>query len=143
MRSFTRFVDKLPFAGKMSIKPLVFSLYQSTTRFERKKKYRNLSIFLFLFALLHVVQLNMGIQALHFTSPVWAKVVSFLYAAANFAVVVTQFHLLYRVTRFYFKGSYPRGKVSYCEHTGTEMLTMLAVTLIGQIIFLSQYNWYN
>lgn len=143
MKGFTKFIGRLPFAGKMSIKPLVFGLYQSTTQEERQWAYAKLAGLLVAFILLHGVQMTMGVEALEFDSPIWAKVVSALYAIVNFCVVLTQLHLGYRTTRFYFKGLYPKTKRGYTEHSGNEVAIMLAVTLGGQIIFLSQYSWFN
>lgn len=143
MKGFAKLIGRLPFAGKMSIKSLVFGLYQSTTREERQWSYAKLAGLLVLFILLHGVQMKMGIRALEFDSPIWAKVVSAIYAIANFCVVLTQIHLGYRTTRFFFRGLYPRVKRSYTEHSGTEVAIMLVVTLGGQIIFLSQYLWYS
>ncbi len=143
MRSFAKFIGRLPFVGKMSIKPLVFALYQSTTPEERRWNYFKLASFLTLFILLHGVQMQMGITALKFDSPVWAKIVSAFYGVTNFCVVLTQIHLGYRTTRFFLKGLYPRVRRNYTKHSGSEVAIMLAVTLGGQIIFLSQYLWYS
>lgn len=143
MKGFTKLIGRLPFTGKMSIKPLVFGLYQSTTREERLWSYAKFASFLVLFILLHGVQMKMGIRALEFDSPIWTKVVSAIYAIVNFCVVLIQIHLGYRTTRFFFRGLYPRAKRGYTEHSSTEVAIMLAVTLGGQIIFLSQYLWYS
>ena len=143
MKSFAKFIGRLPFSGKMSIKPLVFGLYQSTTWEERQWNYAKLAGFLVLFILIHGVQMTIGIRALEFESPVWAKVVSAFYAIANFFAVLTQVYLGYRTTRFFFRDLYPRVKRSYTEHSGTEVAIMHIVTLGGQIIFFSQYLWYG
>lgn len=143
MKWFSKFVGRLPFAGKMSIKPLVFALYQSTTSIERLKSYISILILLIFFVLLHTVQARMGIQALSFNSPIWAKAISGLYALANIFVVMTQLHLCFRTTRFFFVGLYPRRKRSYAGYSGDEMMTMLVVTLVGQIVFLSLYSLYK
>lgn len=143
MKSFAKFISRLPFTGKISIKQLVFGLYQATTPEERRRSYLKLAALLVLFILPHAVQMKMGISALGFNSPIWAKGVSALYALANSCVVLTQIHLGYRTTRFFFWGLYPRAKRSYAKHSGTEVAIIRAVTLGGQIIFLSLYNLYR
>ena len=143
MKWFTKFVGRLPFAGKMSIRPLVFGLYHSTTAVERRKSYLYILTLLVFFVLLHAVQARMGIQALGFNSPIWAKAISGLYALANVFVVLTQLHLGFRTTRFFFGGLYPRSKRSYVDYSGAEVEIMLAVTIGGQIVFLSLYSIYR
>lgn len=141
MKWFTKFVGRLPLSGKMPIRLLVFGLYHSTTAVERRKSYLYILTILVFFVLLHVVQAIMGIQVLGFNSPIWAKAISGLYALVNVFVVLTQLHLGFRTTRFFFRGLYPRSKRSYIDYSGAEVA--MAVTLVGQIVFLSLYSIYK
>jgi hypothetical protein len=143
MKWFTKLVGRLPFAGKMSIRPLVFGLYHSTTAIERRNSYLRILRLLAFFVLLHAVQTEMGIQALGFDSPIYAKAISGLYVLANVLVILTQLHLVFRTTRFFFSGLYPRSKRGYVGYSGAEMAIMLAVTIGGQIVFLSLYILYR
>jgi len=136
MKKFAQLIGRLPFAGKMAIRPLIFALYSSTKKVERRNSYLLLMSLLIMYILLHGVQMKMGIRALEFESPTWAKVISALYAITNFCVVLTQIQLCYRATRFFMRGLYPRVKRSYVENSRLEIAIMLAVTLGGQIIFL-------
>lgn len=143
MKKFTKFIGKFPFSGKISIRSLVFSLYQSTTVVERRKSYLRLVALLVLFVLVHGVQAGMGVQVLGFDSPIWAKAISGLYALINICVVLAQVHLGFRTTQFFFKGLFPRRRRSYVEYSGAEANVMCTVTLGGQIIFLLLYLLYK
>jgi hypothetical protein len=48
MKSFTKLIGRLSFAGKMPIKPLVFGLYNATTLEERRGSYPKLAALLVL-----------------------------------------------------------------------------------------------
>ncbi len=143
MKKVANLVSRLPFVGKLCIGQLIFALYFSMDKFERRKKYLMLMILLMTFILGHAVQLNMGIQAMSFRSPVWAKVISFLYAAANFGVVLTQIYLTFRSTVFFFKERYPKRRRSYKECSYGEIFTMLIVTSLGQAVFFMQYSYFK
>jgi hypothetical protein len=143
MKSFAKLIDKLPFAGKLTIHPVIFGLYQSTTKEERRSSYLQILGLLILFILFHVLQVNMGIKALEFNAPVWVKVVSALYAIANTCIVLTQIYLVFRTTRFYFCAPLPRMMREYAGYSDVQAVTMIAVTLGGQIIFLSLYYWFR
>jgi hypothetical protein len=143
MKSFSKFVGRFPFSGKVSIRMLAFGLYHSTSTTARRWNYFFLMALLILFVVLHGVQMKMGIEALYFESPVWAKVISATYAFANFSVALTQAYLIWRVTRFFLRGLYPRMKRRCIEYSGNEVAVMFAVTIAGQIIFVSQYIHYG
>ena len=142
MKSFAKLIGKLPFAGKLAIRPTIFSFYQSVTERERRRNYLWLLLLFVSFVLLHGVQAKMGIEALGFDSPIWAKMVSALYAAANICVIVTQIYLGFRVTRFVFTAPYPRMRRKGNDYSAKQANTMLVVTLGGQVIFLILYCWY-
>lgn len=143
MKEFARFIGMLPFAGKMTIRPLVYRFYQSTTKTERRRSYLHLVVLLVFFVLFHAVQAKMGVQALSFNAPTWVKAISGLYALANICVVLTQMYLGFRATNFLFKGLYPRTNRSHPKWTDVEVVTILAVTLGGQIVFLLLYSLYK
>ena len=136
MRSFVRFVNRLPLAGKLAIRPFIFSLYQSTTKKERRRRYLSvLILFGFLFCT-HVYQAWSGFRVFSFNAPIWAKAIGGLYALVNASVVVAQVSLLIRATRFFWKGAFPRTKYRQCRlFSSSEALTMMVVTLGGQIVF--------
>jgi hypothetical protein len=143
MREFARFINILPLSGKITIRPLVYRFYQSTTETERGRRYLHLVVIIAFSILLHAVQAKMGIQALNFNAPTWAKAISGIYALTNICVVLTQIYLGFRATIFSFKGLYPRTKRSHPDYTGVQVIVMLAVTLGGQIVFFLIYSSYN
>ncbi len=143
MKKVANLVSRLPFIGKLKIGSLIFAFYFSMDKSERRQKYLSLMIFLVIFVLTHVVQLYAGIQAMSFHSPAWAKVISFLYAAANFGVVLTQTYLAFRSTVFFFKEKYPKRRRFYKEYSDDEIKTMFFVTLLGQAIFFIQYFFFK
>ncbi len=143
MKGFAKFIAKLPLMGKLTIRPLVFGVYQSTNTTERANRYLWFMVVLVLYLLLHAVQAIIGINALGFNSPVWVKVICALYAFINACVVLAQFYLGYRVTRFNLGNTYPRTERSYDDHSDTEVLIMKIVTIGGQTVFLSLFFWYR
>ncbi len=143
MKSFTRFVGKLPFTGKMPIRQFVFDLYRSTTKEERRRKYLSVVILLSVNVLMHGAQAAIGIQALSFKTPLWAKVFMGLYTLTNISVVLAQISLVFRATGFCFRGPYSREKKRYRDVFSTsEIKTMWAVTVGGQIAFVFLYALY-
>ena len=143
MKRFAKLIGRLPFAGKMTIRPFIFTLYHSTTMEERKRSYLRFVVLIIFFVLLHGVQAEMGIRALSFNSPLWAKAISGLYAIANISVVLTQIYLGFKATRFRFCAPLPRAKRKDDGYSSADALIMMAVTLGGQILFLFFYNWYR
>ena len=143
MKILAKLIGTLPLAGKMVIRPLVFHLYQSPSTEQRSQNYARLILLLVLLAILHLVQMSLGIEAVLCTSPMWAKVVSVLYAIANFCVALTQVQLSFRATGFYRKGSYPQKKRGYKKYSTQQELHMIIVTIGGQIVFFTQYTLFN
>jgi hypothetical protein len=143
MKKFAKFVGKFPFAGKMSIRPLIFNLYQTTSETERRHTFLCLMGLLVVFIFFHALQARMGIQALKFESPNWAKLIFALYAIINISVVITQIYLCYRAIRFYVLAVFPQRKRGYNDYPAKESIKMVIVTLSGQFIFLSFYFLYQ
>ena len=142
MKKFVKFVGRFPFAGKLTIRPLVFGLYQSDTREERRWRFGLCCVFLGLFIYFHMAQAWLGIRVLQHDAPTWAWIVSALYAAINLSVVIAQAHLAYRSTRFFLTGAYPRMHRAYARYSPVEALGMFIVTLSGQMFFMWQYKLY-
>jgi hypothetical protein len=143
MKSFTRFVGRLPFSGKLLIRQFVFGLYRSTTKTERRRKYLSLVILLSIYVPVHVLQAVLGIQALDFNAPIWVKVFMSLYALINISVVLVQISLGFRATKFCFRGLYSQTKKKYNHVLSTsERRTIQLVTGGGQITFVVLYALY-
>ncbi|NTW13930.1 MAG: hypothetical protein HGA31_02770 [Candidatus Moranbacteria bacterium] len=139
MTSFTKFIGKLPFSGKLAIRPLAYRFYLSTTSSERKRSYLALLALLAFYVLTHAVQAEMGTEILRQDSPIWAKVIAGIYAVVNTCVTLTQIHLCLRATHYLFLGHYPRIQRSVPEWSDAETKRMVSVTFIGQAIFLVVY----
>lgn len=143
MRWFIRFVNSLPLAGKMTIRAVVFPFYQSTTKEDRRLYYALTMALLAFLIVVHAVQALMGFQlAVLLHCPAWARAIGGVYALVNVSVVLVQSHLAFRVTRFLFKGTYPRRLRSYERYSSRDLLKMGAVTVIGQAVMLAVYFHY-
>ncbi|MEK7514468.1 MAG: hypothetical protein AAB587_01455 [Patescibacteria group bacterium] len=143
MKSFAKLVGMLPFIGKMLIRPYVFNLYQSTRGEERRWSYVYLMVLLVLLTLFHGVLAKMGIRALSFDSPIWVKAISALYTITNICVILSQIYLGFRATCFFLRARENRAWRNDTGYSAAEAVTMIAVTLAGQIIFFSLYLWYS
>jgi hypothetical protein len=143
MESFAKLIGKLPFAGKIAIRLIIFSFYQSMTAQKRRWNYLWLMLLLVFFVLFHGVQAQMGIEALSFDAPYVVKVVSALYAVANVCVVLTQMYLGFRATHFLFCAPYPRMQRRDRGYSAANTAIMFAITLGGQTIFCFLYNLYS
>ena len=143
MKSCAQLVGKLPFAGKITLRPFIFGLYLSTTKERRRTAWLNLLALLIIFSLGHGKQVRMGIKICEYGVPVWVRAIGALYAMINASVILTQVYLAYRITRFYFRGPLPRMDRTYVEYSAAQTMTMTAVTLGGQILFGALYLWFR
>lgn len=147
MKSFTKFVSKLPFSGKALIRPVIFALYQSIAASERKQNYLNAIFLLTLFILAHAVQVSFAVRMMSFDAPAWVRVISAFYALVNICVCVVQMHICFRATRFYLYAPYPRaarnGRGAPNVKMTIEGMIALVITLSGQIFFFSLYFHYR
>jgi hypothetical protein len=127
----------------MVIRPGVDAVRQSATRRDRLTSYAILMLTLILFVIAHGYQAWMGISAMEFLAPVWAKVIYAVYAIVNSAVTLTQAHIICRTTRFVLftplKASFQR----LAEFSPREQTLMLFVTLGGQASFITIYLVYQ
>ena len=143
MKRFAKLIGMFPFCGKLTIRPFVFGIYQSTTGGGRWKNYAALMVVLLLFILLHGLQAKMGVEALNFSAPIWVRGVAGLYALINACVVLTQIHLVFRATYFSLAKPLAKEKRVYYCHSEAEKLKMIVITLGGQIVFLLIYILYK
>ena len=143
MKTFVRLVSALPFSGKIGISPSYYKFLGSRTKSDQISNYYLLLLLLVVMVLCHGVQAQMGFEALSFNSPVWAKVISMIYAAVNILVVVVQAYLIYQTTVHLFKGRLCKTERPIHGFTSSEVLTAFLVTLGGQIAFLVPYIIYS
>lgn len=144
MKRFATLVGRFPLAGKIPIKPIVFCLYQSTSRYERTYSYTQLLVLLLLLIALHLFQVWIAYTVLASPTPVWVQLVSVLYILANGCVIMAQAHLWYRATAFYFSGTAYRQKMrTYRPHSEAEVQLMLGVTFGIQILFYGIYTHFQ
>lgn len=144
MNGLVRLINGFPFAGKPAIRRLIFDMYQSTTAVERRRRYLQTMGWLIVFALLHAGQATMGIYALGFNAPIWVKIIDVLYVAANVGVVIAQIQLCFRATRFFFRfrDLFSKTNRNYTDYSDAAAGMMVALTLVGQAIFLFPWFWY-
>jgi len=142
MKRFARLIGRLPFCGKLTIRPLFFGLYRGMTRAERRDSYLALMLTLAVFIPVHAFQALMGVAVLCRHPPVWAAAIGGLYALANACVTLTQFQLACWTTWFYCRAPLPSMRTGYTDYTSSQAVYMLAVTLGGQFLFLAVYAVY-
>jgi hypothetical protein len=142
MRRLTIWMGRLPLAGKLTIRPLLFDIYTATSRKKRIVWYIVFMAVIVLSLIGHGAQAQMGLEAFQFHSPLWARAYSVLYACVNSCVVVVHAYLGYRTTRFLQRGRYPKSRRQYTHHSGGETATAFLVTMAGQLTFALQYIWY-
>jgi len=143
VKSFVKLIGRLPFAGKIPIRPFVFGLYQSTTTAKRRRSYLWLMALLVLLVVAYGAGARMGVRALSFDSPTWAKAISVAYVVVNACIILTQIYLGFRATRFCLRASYPRVKRSNTGYSYAEIAVMFVVTSTGQFMFFLLYFLYN
>lgn len=139
MKSFTMFINNIPFSGKVVIRPLAFNFYHSVSLKERFRSYVALIALLLFYILAHGVQALMGLELVKAYAPTWAKVIGTVYAVINLCVTLVQIHLVYRVTCFFRRGLFPRLKRHYVDYSISAQCAMVCFTLAGQLVFLFPY----
>ncbi|PWU24001.1 hypothetical protein C5B42_01100 [Candidatus Cerribacteria bacterium 'Amazon FNV 2010 28 9'] len=135
MKRFIRFINSLPFCGKVAIQPVVYHLYESTTRKERRLWFVGLVILLGNLVYFHSANAIAGLQVVMHAPPLWAGVICGIYALANICVVMAQIALGIRAFKFLLKGSYSRVKRQHKLTPLNEVIFMVVVTAGGQLLF--------
>lgn len=102
MKKFVNFIDSLPFAGKMTLKPALFEVYQSKDLKSRLKAYAWLVVVMVLFWVGHGIQAIEGFQVVIYDSLLMDKIVGLVYALTNMGVVLTHVYWFGRTTIFLF-----------------------------------------
>ncbi|HUD20524.1 MAG TPA: hypothetical protein VMQ44_00435 [Candidatus Saccharimonadales bacterium] len=142
MRSFMRFVNGLPLAGKIPTRGLASKLYGSTTIEGRIANYSFLTALLFLLVLGHLHQARTAIQMLDRDVPLCVVVIGIAYITANVLAVIAECHLWFRATS-YLRSRLPRTKRNIAPLTAAECGVAVLATLAGQFLFLSQWILYR
>jgi hypothetical protein len=143
LRTFSKFMGRLPFSGRALIRPGVNAVRQSQTRCTRAICYIALMVLLVILVVAHGYQAWMGVSALGFLAPIWAKCVFALYGLVNSAVTLTQVHIICRTTRYVVATPLKAQARRLSEFTITEEVTMFLVTLGGQAAFAVPYLMYQ
>jgi len=144
MKRFATQIGRLPLAGRIPIKPIVFCLFQSTNQFERTYSYIQLMVLLLTLIGLHAFQMWIALTVITFPTPAWVQLVSIVYILGNGCVIFAQAHLCYRATLFYFSRSAYRQKMrDYRPHSQDEIRLMLGVTFTIQILFFGIYTHFH
>ncbi len=141
MKRFARFVGKMPFAGKFCVKRAIMDVVSSRTPTMRFISALSCLMILTLLTLLHGFQAWLGVRLIIAPVSLFARGVGAIFAVTNLLVTVTQAYLLYRVVKFLIRrrGKYRRRGATYRSHFAVwDYLLSFAVTLGGQILFLSQ-----
>ncbi len=134
MKKIAIFIGKLPFVGKLVIRPVIFGLYQSQTFYKRLIYYCLLVVILLYFVFVHGSQMISAIKYFNLNSSFILKGVCCVFAVVNFCVTLTQLYLIYRSTCFFIKGKYLKKIHHYRDYSFLEKVIMFVTTLSGQII---------
>ena len=143
MKFFSKLIGQLPLAGKLMIRPMLFSVYLSTNKTQRNLNYAFALVLLLFLVWAHSYQAVSGIEALFISPPLWAKSISALYASVNIGVTIVQAYLCFKLTHFVFRARLTRTRKFIPDYTLIEVLTMLTVTLGGQIVFALTAQHFN
>lgn len=109
MRSFVRFCNALPFAGKYAIRYAAYDLWSREAGASRHRSYRTLAAMLAFLLWAHVHQVWFGLEAARVPSlPAALRCFGVAYALGNALSIVAQVDLLVRARRFRFHG--PAGR---------------------------------
>ena len=136
MISIAKAVGKLPFIGKLSLRPAVINFRCSANSRVRRTRYFRLVSTLVLMVISHAVQALVGFWAMGFDAPTSVRVYYCLYAASNAAVVLAHAEILIRSTFFLFRGPYPREAKRYPEPSKFEKWLAIGFTISAQAIML-------
>ena len=145
MKGFAKFVSWFPLCGKITLRPLLFDVYQSTTTTARQKNYLQALFVLILVILLHSAAAITGFAyVVRGHAPLWAKVYAMGFAAVNTCVTLTQIYLVWRMTAFVMtEKRFLRRQMLAPEYSPHERDVMLAVTLAGIAIFIALIAYYR
>lgn len=138
LKQFTQTVSKLPFAGKLAIRP-AFRTFLRARRGRRGWAFAWVSKLLGLMVVGHGFQAWKGLLAMRMAFVVKTKVFWHLvfagYTAANIAVTIAQAYLLVWCCYVFVTQRRTGYAGPNTEFTGMEILVMLVVTLGGQVLF--------
>lgn len=139
LKRFTQLVSKLPFAGKLAIRPAFRNFVRANGR-KRHGAFAWLSSILGFMVIGHGRQAWVGLQAMRLAyfakTKVFWHVVFAGYTAANIAVTIAQAYLLCW-SLYVFATRRHTGLIAAADdYTGREIVVMLVVTLGGQGLFI-------
>jgi len=143
MRGFVYFINGIPFCGKLPIRYLLLMCFQSETEILRRHNGLALLFVLATFIFGHTLQAVLGIEALGFKSPVWAKIIFGLFTTANLCVAVAQIYLAFRVKHFFFDRPFLQTRKTLSTYSFGESVKMLVITFFCHMIFCSTYNLFH
>lgn len=135
MKKFVYFVNSIPFAGKLTIRPFAYCYWHANTVRKKAFWFAGLVALLVVLITAHVSQAQMGFANFNPAKSVLLNTIFIFYGMVNLAVSFAQAHLLMRAIGFLFK-SLPKKTTKYVEASGQTMLLCIAVTFSGQIIFI-------
>lgn len=105
VRSFVRFCNALPFAGKYPIRFAAYALWSREAGASRDAAFRRLVTILAFLLWAHAHQTWIGVEAASLPSlPVALRAYGGAYAVGNVLAIVAQVDLLVRARRFRFRG---------------------------------------
>jgi hypothetical protein len=137
-RISSNWVNRLPFAGKLSLRPVVLAVY---TADKKTKKLKALGAFLLLslFIVAHSSQVQLGVRGYSNHDLIPIKGFFLIYALANVLVTYTQCIIFSRLLVHLFRSKDKRSRHLssgiFQEYRPSYALTCILVTLGGQVIF--------
>lgn len=128
-------VNDIPFAGKLTLRPLAYHYWNATSVVGKTFWFTWLVAILILFIAGHLSQSLSGFRNVDFSQSIILNAVFLAYALINFLVAIAQFHLLIRAVKLIPRKPLSRKREYHPMGCGATILCVL-VTLLGQITFL-------
>lgn len=135
-RRLSDVINKLPLAGKLATKPILFWAYKATTWEEKLVRISLALLFLVFFIVFHYFQLEIGWEVYTKSSMIALQAIGIIYVVVNAAVIYTQGILSLRLLRVVVRSSQRNPcRLQYKPYSlGYAMLSLVA-TFGGQAVF--------
>jgi hypothetical protein len=138
-KKFVYAVNDIPFAGKLTIRPLAYHYWNARTTPEKSSWFIGLVFVLALFIFGHGTQSVLGFGNFSHHHSFLLNIIFLVYGLVNLAVSIAQTHLLFRAIKHLFK-RLPKTKRKYVGMGCWPTVLCVLVTLLGQITFFVAYS---
>ena len=140
IRATSSWINRLPLAGKITLRPMLLNVYCETQRSKKYWKILGICSFLLFFIYMHWLQALMGWTGyIHQSNVAWG-IICLVYAGLNILVCYTQTVLFFRAlshTVRFARGRIPKNvKHTFPSYSTLYKALCFVVTMTGQIVIL-------